>query len=147
KRRPGFQTSTLQACAPQGTDMSEIGQPRTRVDGRLKVTGAARYAAEFSRPTLAYGALIQSTIASGSVVSIDLSAAKSALGVIGILTRENAPQFKPYPDNLTKNGAPGESRVPLQDDNVYWIGQHLGVVVAETFEQATHAAALVRVQY
>jgi xanthine dehydrogenase YagR molybdenum-binding subunit len=129
--------------------MSEplIGQPLTRIDGRLKVTGTATYAAEFQRPKLAYGALIQSTIANGRVVNIDLSAAKSAPGIVSILTRENAPQFKPYPDNLTKNGAPGESRVPLQDDNVYWVGQHLGVVVAETFEQATHAASLVRVQY
>jgi xanthine dehydrogenase YagR molybdenum-binding subunit len=124
-----------------------IGQPLTRIDGELKVTGAATYAAEFQRPKLAYGALIQSTIANGSVVGIDLSAAKSAPGVIGILTRENAPRFKPYPDDLTKNGAPGESRVPLQDDNIYWVGQHLGVLVAETFEQATHAASLVRVQY
>ena len=124
-----------------------IGQPLTRIDGRLKVTGAATYAAEFQRPKLACGALIQSAIGNGRVTKIDLSAAKSAPGVIGILTRENAPRFKPYPDELTKNGAPGESRVPLQDDNVYWVGQHLGVVVAETFEQATHAASLVRVQY
>ena len=113
-----------------------IGQPLTRVEGKLKVTGTATYAAEFQRPKLAYGALIQSTIADGRVVNIDLSAAKSAPGVVGILTRENAPRFKPYPDSLTKNGAPGESRVPLQDDNVYWVGQHLGVIVAETFEQA-----------
>ena len=124
-----------------------IGQPLTRIDGRLKVTGAATYAAEFQRPKLAYGALIQSTTGNGRVTKIDLSAAKSAPGIIGILTRENAPRFKPYPDELTKNGAPGESRVPLQDDNVYWVGQHLGVVVAETFEQATHAASVVRVQY
>src|SRR5256714_6991387 len=124
-----------------------IGQPLTRIDGKLKVTGTATFAAEFQRPKLAYGALIQSAIANGRVVKIDLSTAKSAPGVIGILTRENAPRFKPYPDNLTKNGAPGESRVPLQDDDVYWVGQHLGVVIAETFEQATHAASLVRVQY
>lgn len=124
-----------------------IGQPLARIDGRLKVTGRATYAAEFPRPKLACGALIQSTIGNGSVVNIDLSVAKSAPGVIGILTRENAPRFKPYPDDLTKNGAPGESRVPLQDEDVYWVGQHLGVVVAETFEQATHAASLVRVQY
>ncbi len=124
-----------------------IGRPLTRVDGPLKVTGRATFAAEFQRPKLAYGALIQSSIANGRVAKIDLSTAKSAPGVIGILTRENAPRFKPYPDNLTKNGAPGESRVPLQDDNVYWVGQHLGIVVAETFEQATHAASLVRVQY
>src|SRR5205823_7674611 len=124
-----------------------IGQPLPRVDGRLKVTGTATFAAEFQRPKLSYGALIQSAIANGRVVKIDLSVAKSAPGVIGILTRENAPRFKPYPDDLTKNGAPGESRVPLQDDNVYWVGQHLGVVVAETFEQATHAASLARVEY
>src|SRR5438067_2199123 len=124
-----------------------IGRPLARLDGKLKVTGRATFVAEFARPKLTYGALIQSAIANGRFTKIDLSAARSAPGVIDILTRENAPQFKPYPDNLTKNGAPGESRVPLQDDNVYWIGQHLGVVVAETFEQATHAASLVRVQY
>ena len=124
-----------------------IGQPLTRVDGKLKVIGKATFAAEFQRSKVAYGALIQSTIGNGRVVNIDFSTAKSAPGVIGVLTRENAPRFKPYPDNLTKNGAPGESRVPLQDDNIYWVGQHLGVVVAETFEQATHAASLVRVQY
>ena len=124
-----------------------IGKPLTRVDGRLKVTGAATYAAEFQRPNLAYGALIQSAIANGRVVKIDTSAAKSAPGVVGILTRENAPHFKPYPDDLTKKGAPGENRMPLQDDEIHYAGQHLGVVVAETFEQATYAASLVRATY
>jgi xanthine dehydrogenase YagR molybdenum-binding subunit len=122
-------------------------QPLTRVDGKLKVTGAATYAAEFAQPNLAYGVLIQSAIANGRVEKIDISAAKSAPGVIGILTRENAPRFKPYPDNLTKKGAPGESRIPLQDDEIYYAGQHLGVVVAGSFEEATHAASLVRISY
>ncbi len=117
-----------------------IGQPLPRVDGRLKVTGRATYAAEFARPKLTYGALIQSTIANGHIVKIDLSAAKSAPGVIGILTRENAPHFRPYPDDLSRADAPGESRVPLQDDEIHYAGQHLGVVVAESFEQATYAA-------
>src|SRR5439155_10192455 len=112
-----------------------------RVDGRLKVTGRATYAAEFARPKLTYGALIQSMIANGRVVKIDLSAARSAPGVIGILTRENAPQFRPYPDDLSRAGAPGESRVPLQADNIYCAGQQLGVVVAETFERGTYAAS------
>ena len=124
-----------------------IGQPLPRVDGRLKVTGRATYAAEFARPKLAYSALIQSTIANGRVVKIDLSAAQSAPGVIGILTRENAPHFRPYPDDLSRADAPGESRVPLQDDEIHYAGQHLGVVVAESFEQATYAASLVRVTY
>jgi xanthine dehydrogenase YagR molybdenum-binding subunit len=126
---------------------SPLGQPITRIDGRLKVTGAAKYAAEFARPKLAYGALIQSTIANGRVVKIDLSAAKSAPGVIGILTRENAPHFRPYPEDLSKAGAPGESRVPLQDDEIHYAGQHLGVIVAESFEQATYAVSLVLVTY
>jgi xanthine dehydrogenase YagR molybdenum-binding subunit len=124
-----------------------IGQPFPRVDGRLKVTGRATYAAEFARPKVTYGALIQSTIANGRVVKIDLSAAKSAPGVIGILTHENAPHFRPYPDDLSRADAPGESRVPLQDDEIHYAGQHLGVVVAESFEQATYAASLVRVTY
>ena len=124
-----------------------IGKPLARVDGKLKVTGAARYSAEFARPKLAYAALIQSTIASGRISKIDLAATQAASGVVGILTRENAPRFKPYPDDLTKKGAPGESRVPLEDDQVHWVGQHLGVVVAESFEQAMYAVSLVRVEY
>src|SRR5512132_2853937 len=98
---------------------SLIGQPIARIDGRLKVTGAAKFAAEFARPALTYGALIQSTIANGRVVKIDLAAAKSAPGVVEILTRENAPRFKAYRDDLRKPGAPGENRVPLQDDQIY----------------------------
>ena len=86
---------------------SLIGQPIARIDGRVKVIGAAKYAAEFARPGLTYGALIQSTIAAGRVVKIDLSAAKSAPGVVGILTRENAPHFRPYPDDLHKTGCSG----------------------------------------
>src|SRR5438067_9508767 len=124
-----------------------IGQRVTRVDGRLKVMGQATYAAEFARPKLAYGVLVQSTIANGRVTKIDISTAKSAPGVIAILTRENAPQFKPYTDDLTKKGAPGEDRVPLQDAEIHYAGQHLGIVVAESFEQAVHATSLVRVTY
>jgi xanthine dehydrogenase YagR molybdenum-binding subunit len=124
-----------------------LGQPLTRVDGKLKVTGNARYSAEFERPKLAYGVLIQSVIANGRVEQIDISAAKSAAGVVGILTRENAPRFKPYPDDLTTKGAPGESRVPLQDDEIHFVGQHLGVLVAESWEEAMHAVSLVRVKY
>lgn len=124
-----------------------IGQPLTRVEGKAKVTGTATYAAEFVRPKLAYGMLIQSAIANGQVETLDISQAKAAPGVIAILTRENAPQFKPYPDDLTKKGAPGENRVPLQDDQIHYAGQHLGVIVAESFEEAVHATSLVRITY
>src|SRR5881275_2668982 len=99
---------------------ANIGQPLARVDGKLKVTGTATYAAEFARPKLAYGMLIQSAIANGRVEKIDVTAAKCA---------------------------PGESRVPLQDDEIHYAGQHLGVVVAESFEEAVHAASLIRATY
>src|SRR5205814_10713994 len=124
-----------------------IGKSLTRVDGRLKVTGAATYAAQFPRPKLAYGVLIQSAIANGRVIKIDISAAKSAVGVAGIVTRENAPRFKPYPHDLTKKGAPGANRMPLQDDEVHYAGQHLGILVTNTIEHATSAAPLIRVTY
>src|SRR5256714_15496387 len=90
---------------------------------------------------------MRSGIANGHVMKSGISADKPARDVSEILTRENAPQFKPYPDDLTKKGAPGENRVPLQDDEIHYAGQHLGVVVAESFEQATHAASLVRITY
>src|SRR5436305_10293116 len=124
-----------------------VAEPISRVDGKFKVTGVAKYADEFTAANLVYGQLIQSTIANGRVLSIDTSAAKSAPGVIGILTRENAPRFKPYPDQLTKRGGTGESRVPLQDDEIHWVGQHLGVIVGDTLEHVQHAVSLVRVQY
>ncbi|HEY4283563.1 MAG TPA: xanthine dehydrogenase family protein molybdopterin-binding subunit, partial [Chthoniobacterales bacterium] len=124
-----------------------IGSSLTRVDGPAKVTGTAKYAAEFDRPKLAYGWLIQSTISRGRLTDLDISTAKSAPGVIAVLTRENAPRFKPYPDNLTKKGAPGEQRTPLEDDNIHYDGQHLGVIMAESLEQARHAAWLVRANY
>jgi xanthine dehydrogenase YagR molybdenum-binding subunit len=124
-----------------------LGTPHPRVDGKLKVTGTAFYASDFKVERMAYACLIQSTIASGVVTEIDQSDAQRAPGVIAILTRGNAPKLQALPEELTANGVPGESRLPFQDDQVYYQGQHLGAVIAETFEQAREAAALVRIRY
>jgi xanthine dehydrogenase YagR molybdenum-binding subunit len=124
----------------------EIGQPLTRVEGPGKVTGQVQYTAEFTPNRMAYAALIQSPIANGRLTKFDLTAARSAPGVIEILTRENAPRFPPYPPEMTKPGSPGENRVPLQDDQLHWVGQHLGILIAETLEDAEHAVSLVRVE-
>src|SRR5207237_2668693 len=70
-----------------------VGQPLDRTDGMLKVTGEARYAAEFSPPRLAHAVLVQSTIAKGTIVSIDTSAAEATPGVLLILTHRNAPKL------------------------------------------------------
>jgi xanthine dehydrogenase YagR molybdenum-binding subunit len=71
-----------------------IGQPVSRVDGRLKVTGEARYAAEFDPgPNLAYAVIVDSTIPNGRVASIDASAAEQAPGVLRVITHLNAPRL------------------------------------------------------
>ncbi len=124
------------------------GQSLARVEGWLKVTGQARYTAELPVPGLTHGVLLQSTIARGRVVAMDTAAAEKAPGVLGILRRENtAPPLQPPPAEMRGQGRPGEHRAPLADNLVHWAGQPLGVVVAETLEQAQHAAALVRVTY
>ena len=122
-------------------------QSHPRVDGRLKVTGAARYAAEFKFSGLAYAALVQSTLPAGRIVEVDPTSAQSAPGVLGVLTMHNMPRLAPPPADLTGKGQPGEPYAPLQDDVIHWYGQHVAVVVAETLEQAKHAATLIRVGY
>jgi xanthine dehydrogenase YagR molybdenum-binding subunit len=121
-----------------------VGQPLDRIDGRLKVTGAARYAAEIPLANLAHAVLVQSTIGKGRIVAIDTKAAERAPGVILVLTHRNAPKLA---SNKASPNQPGEAYPLLQDDKIHYNGQHIGLVVAETFEQATHAATLLRVRY
>ncbi len=129
--------------------MSEsVGKPIDRVDGKLKVTGAATYAAEFKIKNLAYGVTITSTITKGRVKNIDTRAAEKMPGVIGIMTSENCMQV-----HFPAGSDPGAGKyaekdlLPLQNDRVFYGGQHIAVVVAETFEQAEHAASMVKVEY
>ena len=118
-----------------------VGKPLDRVDGKLKVTGAARYAAEFTAPNLAYAALLQSTIAKGSITKFDTSAAERAPGVIAVITADNMPAIPAIP-------APGGVHaLGLFDKQIFFSGQHIGVVVAETLEQAQHATNLVQIDY
>ena len=126
-----------------------IGQPRNRVDGPSKVTGAARFTAEYAPDSLAHAALVCSQIASGRVAAIDTTAAEAAPGVVLVVTHANAPRLK-APDMLDpptgKGAAPSDLPI-LQDDRVYWNGQPVAVVIAETLEQAAHAASLITVDY
>jgi xanthine dehydrogenase YagR molybdenum-binding subunit len=117
--------------------VSIIGEPLPRVDGRLKVTGGAKYSAEFAIPNLAYAVLLQSTIPSGRVVSMDTTEAERAPGVLTVMTPANAPKL----------AAPQERISTLQDDRVHYNNQPIGVVVGETLHQAYHAASLVKVNY
>jgi len=130
---------------------SMIGKPVERVDGRLKVTGGARYAAEFKTANVAHAVLVMSTIANGSIRSIYTKAASSAPGVLQVLTHLNAPKlnFPERPKAIDDYVAPlfGRSLPVLQDKTIYFNGQPVAVVVAETLEQAEYAATLVKVVY
>jgi xanthine dehydrogenase YagR molybdenum-binding subunit len=124
--------------------MATIGQPVDRADARLKVTGAAHYAAEEKLDGLVYAVLVQSAIAHGRVVAMDTSAADRAPGVLLVMTPFNAPRTASQKGSANQ---PGEGYPLLQSDRVQYNGQHIGVVVAESFEAATHAASLVKVRY
>lgn len=132
----------------QETDHNKgiIGQPINRVDGRLKVTGGARFAAEFPLENIAHAVLVSSTIANGRIESFDLSVAQKVPGVLHIMTHENAPKLKPVPSNPAEGDA-ATRRVPLQSPVVYYSNQYIALVVAEKLEQAKRAAQLIRVTY
>jgi len=134
--------------APEGTGRVRAGMAVSRVDGRAKVTGEARYAAEHEAPGLCYGVAVNSTIARGRIVRIDLVDALTAHGVIAILTHENRPRMRgvdlAYKDMTAPGGSPFR---PLYSDRIFYSGQPVALVVAASFEAARHAATLVRVTY
>ena len=124
-----------------------IGQPVSRVDGRLKVTGGATYAAEFEAPRLAHGAIVRSTVANGRIASIDSAAAERAPGVVAVLTHQNAQRLAYSPHKAVVDAEVGERLHVLQDDRVSHQGQPIALVIADTLEQANHAAMLMRITY
>jgi xanthine dehydrogenase YagR molybdenum-binding subunit len=125
-----------------------LGKPVTRVDGALKVMGKARFAAEVKLAGLTYAALAYSTVARGHIEHMDTAAAEAAPGVVLVMTHRNAPRLKPPPLFMTQAKAAGASTLPvMQDAEIHWNGQPVAVVLAETQEQADHAASLVQVRY
>ncbi len=123
-----------------------IGAPVDRTDGRLKVTGGARYSAEINLPGLTRG-IINSTVASGTVASMDTTAAERAPGVLAVFTPFNMPKLPKQPSMGVGSSSVSRQLPLLQDNNVHYFLQPIGVVVADTLEHATHAAELVRVKY
>ena len=117
--------------------MKYIGKGMSRVDGVAKVTGAAKYAAEFQVKNVAYGYIVQSEIAKGAIKTIKVAEAEKQSGVIKIYTHLNTP----------KSQVKGNEFVALQSDKIVFSGQPIALVVAETFEQARFAARLVTAEY
>jgi len=125
--------------------MNAVGQPISRVDGRLKVTGGARYTADIPLAAAAHAAIVYSTIASGRIVSIDTTAAENAPGVLVVLTHKNMPRMKPVPWSHLR--PQGQTYLPLQDDQIRYAGQPIALVVAATLDQATYAGTLIKATY
>ena len=127
-----------------------IGQAKKRVTGKLKVTGSAKYAAEFPIENVTYGVITTSTIAKGQITNIDTKEAQAIPGVIAVITHQNAPQlpFKPIPkEQQITTAPPGEYPHTLYTDRIYFYGQPVAVTVAETLEQAEQAASLIKFEY
>lgn len=125
-----------------------IGASASRIDGPLKVRGTAPFAAEFALDNMVYATLVFSTVAKGRIATLDTSAAEAAPGVVLVMTHRNAPRMEPMPLAETSEKAIGYDNLPImQDDRVYWNGQSIAVVLAQTQEQADHASSLIRVTY
>ncbi|HEX8128784.1 MAG TPA: xanthine dehydrogenase family protein molybdopterin-binding subunit [Pyrinomonadaceae bacterium] len=129
-----------------------IGKEMSRVDGVAKVTGRAKYAAEFRVPNLAYGFIVLGTVAKGTISAIDTREAERAPGVVRVFTHLNVPKLGPKP--VTEDAPPrggqqerDKSFRALQSDRIYFNAQPVALVVAETYEQARYASRLVRVTY
>jgi xanthine dehydrogenase YagR molybdenum-binding subunit len=123
-----------------------IGKPQDRVDGKLKVTGRAMYPGDRQIENLAFGYLLTSAVAKGSIQAMDTTAAEHSPGVAAVYTPLNP--LKLYRGLESSEGAnSGEILPPLQDQKILNHGQIIGLVVADSFEQARDAAALVKTQY
>ncbi|HTW86183.1 MAG TPA: xanthine dehydrogenase family protein molybdopterin-binding subunit [Candidatus Sulfotelmatobacter sp.] len=122
-----------------------VGASFDRVDGGLKVRGEAHYTADTPADDLLHGVLVQSRIARGRIASLDDSAARAVPGVIEVMTYRNAPRVKELPFDFA---APmTEALAPLQDERIRYDGQHVALVIGETYEAARDAAALVAITY
>lgn len=125
-----------------------VGQPLSRVDGPLKVSGTARFTAEVAYDGLLYATMICSTIAKGRISRLDTADAIRAHGISLVMTHENAPKMAPPPQLFTDPKAASFSNLPvMQDAKIHWNGQPIALIVAETQEQADYAATLVCVTY
>lgn len=129
-----------------------IGKEMSRVDGVAKVTGKAKYAAEFRVPNLAYGFIVLGSIAKGTIRSIDTREAEASSGVLRVFTHLNAPKLGPKAS--TEEAPPrgnqeerDKSFRALQSEKIFFNAQPVALVVAETYEQARYASRLVKVTY
>lgn len=134
--------------AEPGTGPVMQGDAPARVDGRVKVTGQARYAADHGAPDMLFGVVVNSTVARGRIVALETAAALAVPGVVAVLSHLNRPLSRRldlfYKDMTAPAGSPFK---PFHGDAVLYSGQPVALVLAESFEAARHAATLVALRY
>jgi xanthine dehydrogenase YagR molybdenum-binding subunit len=133
-------------------NISKLNKPSSstgmsRIDGRLKVTGAARYSAEFTPAGMVYGVLVGSTITKGTIKSIDAKAALNAPGVLAVISHLNSPKIAGYQVEPGKPEPAKGTYKLFYNNKILFNGQPVAVVVADSFERALFAASLVKTQY
>lgn len=125
-----------------------LGAPVSRLDGPLKVSGEARFAAEVQLPGLVFASLAYSTISKGRIAELETEEAERAPGVMLVMTYRNAPRLnKPKLFGTAPNAAAPSTLPIMQDEVIHWNGHPIALVLAETQEQADHAASLIRARY
>jgi xanthine dehydrogenase YagR molybdenum-binding subunit len=127
--------------------MRAIGQPISRFDGRLKVTGKADYTADIAVPALLHAAIVSSRIARGKIRAIDVRAAERVPGVSAVFTYQNMPRMNPTPKPWSHLHPHGQSYLPLQDDKILYGDQPIALVVGARLDQAAFAGTLIEVDY
>src|SRR5579859_6405192 len=127
--------------------MRAIGQPISRFDGRLKVTGKADYTADIAVPALLHAAIVSSRIARGRIRAIAVRAAERVPGVSAVFTYQNMPRMNPTPKPWSHLHPHGQSFLPLQDEQILYADQPVALVVATTRDQAAYAGTLIGIQY
>lgn len=128
--------------------MAQIGKPISRLEGKLKVTGAAKYSGEYNVPDLLYGYVVSSTITKGKITKIDTQAAEALPGVVKVFTHDNRPGTAWFDMQYSDMDAPpGSPFRPLHNNEIKFNGQPIAMVVAETFEMARFGASIIQVAY
>src|SRR5690606_29254530 len=130
------------------THQRSIGQPINRLEGHLKVTGGAKYAAEYRAPDLLYGYILNATITKGKIISINSDKAKALPGVKEVFTHKNRPSLAWFDIKYTDMDAPpGSPFRPLYNEEIKFYAQPIALVVADTFEMARYATTQIEVAY
>jgi len=128
-------------------DPAIVGHQTPRIDGEDKLTGRATYTTDWQVTGMLHGYPVPATIAHGTLEALELDEARAMPGVVDILHHRHFPELQRSPNSMKHGDQVSEVRLPFEDERIYYHGQYIALVVAETFDQARAAALCVRARY